>query len=299
MINSMTGYGRSEFVINSELYCIEIKTLNSKHIDVNLKTPSIYRQRESEIRQIIAKNLKRGKIDVFIWQQKKQNTSNYKINTEMLNLYYKQASDFNKERNKNQTWLTRLLKREKDILPAILNMPDIVQKVEDETSKDNWKEIRQGLIIAIESVKNFREQEGAKLQSDIVGAINNIKKLHKILIPISKKRIDRVKNKLKNNIMQLEGVSIDINRLEQELIYYLEKQDINEEIVRLEAHLDYFLSVIKEDSPNGKKLGFISQELGREINTIGSKASDLEMQKLVVKMKDELEKIKEQLLNVL
>ena len=299
MINSMTGYGRSEFVINSELYCIEIKTLNSKHIDVNLKTPSIYRQRESEIRQIIAKNLKRGKIDVFIWQQKKQNTSNYKINTEMLNLYYKQASDFTKERNKNQTWLTRLLKREKDILPAILNMPDIVQKVEDETSKDNWKEIRQGLIIAIESVKNFREQEGAKLQSDIVGAINNIKKLHKILIPISKKRIDRVKNKLKNNIMQLESVSIDINRLEQELIYYLEKQDINEEIVRLEAHLDYFLSVIKEDSPNGKKLGFISQELGREINTIGSKASDLEMQKLVVKMKDELEKIKEQLLNVL
>ena len=299
MINSMTGYGRSEFVINSELYCIEIKTLNSKHIDVNLKTPSIYRQRESEIRQIIAKNLKRGKIDVFIWQQKKQNTSNYKINTEMLNLYYKQASDFNKERNKNQTWLTRLLKREKDILPAILNMPDIVQKVEDETSKDNWKEIRQGLIIAIESVKNFREQEGAKLQSDIVGAINNIKKLHKILIPISKKRIDRVKNKLKNNIMQLEGVSIDINRLEQELIYYLEKQDINEEIVRLDAHLDYFLSVIKEESPNGKKLGFISQELGREINTIGSKASDLEMQKLVVKMKDELEKIKEQLLNVL
>ncbi len=295
----MTGYGRGEFVINSELYFIEIKTLNSKHIDVNLKTPSIYRQRESEIRQIIAKNLKRGKIDVFIWQQKKQNTSNYKINTEMLNLYYKQASDFNKEKNKNQTWLTRLLKREKDILPAILNMPDIVQKVEDETSKDNWKEIRQGLIIAIESVKNFREQEGAKLQSDIVGAINNIKKLHKILIPISKKRIDRVKNKLKNNIMQLEGVSIDINRLEQELIYYLEKQDINEEIVRLEAHLDYFLSVIKEESPNGKKLGFISQELGREINTIGSKASDLEMQKLVVKMKDELEKIKEQLLNVL
>ena len=295
----MTGYGRSEFVINSELYFIEIKTLNSKHIDVNLKTPSIYRQRESEIRQIIAKNLKRGKIDVFIWQQKKQNTSNYKINTEMLNLYYKQASDFNREKNKNQTWLTRLLKREKDILPAILNMPDIVQKVEDETSKDNWKEIRQGLIIAIESVKNFREQEGAKLQRDIVSAINNIKKLHKILIPISKKRIDRVKNKLKNNIMQLEGVSIDINRLEQELIYYLEKQDINEEIVRLEAHLDYFLSVIKEESPNGKKLGFISQELGREINTIGSKASDLEMQKLVVKMKDELEKIKEQLLNVL
>ena len=299
MINSMTGYGRSEFVINSELYFIEIKTLNSKHIDVNLKTPSIYRQRESEIRQIIAKNLKRGKIDVFIWQQKKQNTSNYKINTKMLNLYYKQASDFNKEKNKNQTWLTRLLKREKDILPAILNMPDIVQKVEDESSKDNWKEIKQGLIIAIESVKNFREQEGAKLQSDIVGAINNIKKLHKILTPISKKRIDRVKNKLKNNIMQLEGVSIDINRLEQELIYYLEKQDINEEIVRLEAHLDYFLSVIKEESPNGKKLGFISQELGREINTIGSKASDLEMQKLVVIMKDELEKIKEQLLNVL
>ena len=299
MINSMTGYGRSEFVINSELHFIEIKTLNSKHIDVNLKTPSIYRQRESEIRQIIAKNLKRGKIDVFIWQQKKQNTSNYKINTEMLNLYYKQASDFNKEKNKNQTWLTRLLKTEKDILPAILNMPDIVQKTEDETSKDNWKEIRQGLIIAIESVKSFREQEGAKLQSDIVGAINNIKKLHKILTPISKKRIDRVKNKLKNNIMQLEGVSIDINRLEQELIYYLEKQDINEEIVRLEAHLDYFLSVIKEESPNGKKLGFISQELGREINTIGSKASDLEMQKLVVKMKDELEKIKEQLLNVL
>ena len=295
----MTGYGRGEFVINSELYFIEIKTLNSKHIDVNLKTPSIYRQRESEIRQIIAKNLKRGKIDVFIWQQKKQNTSNYKINTEMLNLYYKQASDFNKEKNKNQTWLTRLLKREKDILPAILNMPDIVQKVEDETSKDNWKEIRQGLIIAIESVKNFREQEGAKLQSDIVSAINNIKKLHKILIPISKKRIDRVKNKLKNNIMQLEGVSIDINRLEQELIYYLEKQDINEEVVRLEAHLDYFLSVIKEESPNGKKLGFISQELGREINTIGSKASDLEIQKLVIKMKDELEKIKEQLLNVL
>ena len=295
----MTGYGRSEFVINSELHFIEIKTLNSKHIDVNLKTPSIYRQRESEIRQIIAKNLKRGKIDVFIWQQKKQNTSNYKINTEMLNLYYKQASDFNKEKNKNQTWLTRLLKTEKDILPAILNMPDIVQKTEDETSKDNWKEIRQGLIIAIESVKSFREQEGAKLQSDIVGAINNIKKLHKILTPISKKRIDRVKNKLKNNIMQLEGVSIDINRLEQELIYYLEKQDINEEIVRLEAHLDYFLSVIKEESPNGKKLGFISQELGREINTIGSKASDLEIQKLVVKMKDELEKIKEQLLNVL
>ena len=217
----------------------------------------------------------------------------------MLSLYYKQASDFNKEKNKNQTWLTRLLKREKDILPSILNMPDVVQKVEDETSKDNWKEIKQGLIIAIESVKNFREQEGAKLQSDIVGAINNIKKLHKILTPISKKRIDRVKNKLKNNIMQLEGVSIDINRLEQELIYYLEKQDINEEIVRLEAHLDYFLSVIKEESPNGKKLGFISQELGREINTIGSKASDLEMQKLVVKMKDELEKIKEQLLNVL
>ena len=290
----MTGYGKSELNLFNSNFIVEIKSLNSKQIDINIKIPSSYKYKEIEIRNSLSKKLTRGKIELSIWREKTKSSSNYKINTETLKNYHKEILDLSSVLN-----LSNKLLNSSDIIPALLKMPDSVIKEKELSKRSEWKKINDGIKIATKNLLEFRKQEGVSLEKDICLRTHKIKKYLSKLFPISKIRIKNVKNNLSKKIIKLKSKNIDENRLEQELIFYLEKQDITEETVRLNAHLDYFLKTIKLKSPNGKKLIFISQEIGREINTIGAKSYNAKMQKIVVEMKDELEKVKEQLLNVL
>ncbi len=290
----MTGYGKSELNLFNSNFIVEIKSLNSKQIDINIKIPSSYKDKEFEIRKSLSKKLTRGKIELSVWKEKTKSSSNYKINTETLKNYHKEILDLSSVLN-----LSNKLLNSSDIIPALLKMPDSVIKEKELSKRSEWKKINDGIRIATKNLLEFRKQEGLSLEKDICARIHKIKKYLSQLSPISKIRIKNVKNNLSKKILKLKSKNIDENRLEQELIFYLEKQDVTEETVRLNAHLDYFLKTIKLKSPNGKKLIFISQEIGREINTIGAKSYNAKMQKIVVEMKDELEKIKEQLLNVL
>jgi len=294
MLQSMTGYGKSELNLFNSNFIVEIKSLNSKQIDINIKIPSSYKDKEFEIRKSLSKKLTRGKIELSVWKEKTKSSSNYKINTETLKNYHKEILDLSSVLN-----LSNKLLNSSDIIPALLKMPDSVIKEKELSKRSEWKKINDGIRIATKNLLEFRKQEGLSLEKDICARIHKIKKYLSQLSPISKIRIKNVKNNLSKKILKLKSKNIDENRLEQELIFYLEKQDVTEETVRLNAHLDYFLKTIKLKSPNGKKLIFISQEIGREINTIGAKSYNAKMQKIVVEMKDELEKIKEQLLNVL
>ena len=293
-MQSMTGYGKAELNLFNSNFIVEIKSLNSKQIDINIKVPSSYKDKEIEIRKTLSKKLSRGKIELCIWKEKTKSSSNYKINTETLKNYHKEILDLSNILN-----LSNKLLNSSDIIPALLKMPDSVIKEKELAKRSEWKKINDCIKIAMTNLLEFRKQEGVSLEKDIYSRIHKLKKYLSQLSPISKMRIKNVKNNLSEKLIKLKSKNIDENRLEQELIFYLEKQDITEETVRLNAHLDYFLKTIKLKSPNGKKLIFISQEIGREINTIGAKSYNAKMQKIVVEMKDELEKVKEQLLNVL
>ena len=223
------------------------------------------------------------------------------LNTEVLKRYHQQILQLKKDLGlKWNMWtFTPFQAKSTDIIPALLKMPEVMQKGEEKADKNEWEEIAKGINIAIENILQFRLDEGGKLEEDITSRANILSKLLVEIAPLAKARIEKVKKSLADKLAEIDTKNIDENRFEQELIYYLEKQDITEEEVRLDAHLKYFTETMNTDSPNGKKLGFIAQEMGREINTIGSKSSDVDMQKIVVHMKDELEKIKEQLLNIL
>ena len=288
MIKSMTGYGKASINLDNTTFNLEVKSLNSKQIDINLKMPSIYRDQEIYLRNLISKKLQRGKIDFSIWRESSQST-NYTFNSELINRYYKQIKKITNELNTE----------ENNLLTTIMKFPDVIQKEEYQVSQIGWNSIQIGINNAITDLLKFRQDEGKKLESDIKLRISRLQELLTKIIPFSKKRIKKVKRNLHQKFELIDNLKIDENRLEQELIYYLEKQDISEEHVRLETHLSYFIETMKSASPNGKKLGFIAQEIGREINTIGSKSSEVNMQKIVIQMKDELEKIKEQLLNIL
>ena len=291
----MTGFGKAQLDFKQSIVNIEIRSLNSKHLDLNIKMPQVYREKELELKKYLTQKLVRGKIEVSI-QSDSFNSSRFTINTKKIKEYNQEILKLKKDLNlKNSSW--NFMRKSSDILPSLLKMPEAVIKREEKASQDDWNEVFDGVKIAIDELIKYRNNEGKDLEKDISHRINHISKLLEEIIPLSKERIEKIKTNLRQKLEQSE-VQFDANRFEQELIFYLEKQDITEEIVRLKSHLSYFLETIETSSPNGKKLGFICQEIGREINTIGSKSSNSEMQKLVVNMKDELEKIKEQLLNI-
>jgi len=289
MIQSMTGYGKAELNLTNANFTIEVRSLNSKQIDANVKMSSIYRDKEIGLRKLLSEKLQRGKIELSIWRESSESRAKYTLNTELVKEYFSQIHEITRSLSINSS----------DIMPSLLKMPDVLVKGEEKAEDNEWEEIAKGIDIAIGNILQFRLDEGEKLEADITARINMLSALLLDISPFAKERIKKVKKSLADKLAEIDTKNIDKNRFEQELIYYLEKQDITEEQVRLEAHLSYFIETMNSDVPNGKKLGFIGQEIGREINTIGSKSSDAEMQKIVVEMKDELEKIKEQLLNIL
>lgn len=291
MIKSMTGFGKAEFEVNNKKITIELKSLNSKQIDINTRIPALYREKEIEIRKAIAERLVRGKVDLTIYMENLGEESNSKINEPILKSYYEHLRAIS---------LQLQLPVDHSTLQAVMRLPDVV-KTEYETLDENeWKTIYAHLHQALDDIDRFREQEGKALEADIMDNVSKIRKLLDDIAPYERERIENVRTRLRENLEALkQSNSIDENRFEQELIFYLEKLDINEEKVRLANHCAYFGETAAQPGASGKKLGFISQEIGREINTIGSKANHSAIQHIVVQMKDHLERVKEQLLNVL
>ena len=294
----MTGYGRYELNLKHANFTIEVKSLNSKQLDTSVKISSIYRDKEITLRNLLSQKLKRGKVELSVWKEKQESSFKYSLNTLLIKDYFKQIQQLKKELETKGNIFT-MDSFESDLIPSLLKMPDVIQKGEDKADENEWKTIINGIHIAIDKLIKYRLDEGCKLEEDVSSRINKISILLHQIPPFAEERIIKVKKSLSKKLEEIDKKNIDENRLEQELIYYLEKQDITEEQVRLKTHLDYFTEVTNSEEPNGKKLGFIAQEIGREINTIGSKSSNADMQKIVVQMKDELEKIKEQLLNIL
>ena len=301
MLQSMTGYGKAKINVENTNFTIEVKSLNSKQTDINLKIPSCYRDKEVGLRNLLSEKLQRGKIDLLIWKQNSESSSTHIFNKKVIEQYYKQILNLKKRfkiKNEYLVFVPFNIKST-DIIPTLLSMPGVLVKEFGQANDIEWSAINKGITTAINDLVRFRLDEGKKLEDDIQLRILNVDKLLNEISPFEKARIEKVKNKLSERLAEIDTKNIDDSRFEQELIYYLEKQDITEEKVRLSAHLKYFIECMNSESPNGKKLVFIAQEIGREINTIGSKSSDVEMQKIVIQMKDELEKIKEQLLNIL
>lgn len=285
MIQSMTGYGKTVLQLPTKKITIELKSLNSKNLDLNVRIPSYYREKELEIRKKLAGALERGKIDFSIYIENNGGEVSSKVNESVVKEYMGQLRNIVSE-------------NEVELLKMAVRLPDALKTEREELDENEWNEITKALNETIDKIKEYRKDEGAALKDDFVLRISNIENLLNKVIEIDPQRIEQVKEKLKKGIAELEA-KVDQNRFEQELIYYIEKLDITEEKVRLKNHLEYFIKELNSNESNGKKLGFISQEIGREINTVGSKSNFADMQKLVVQMKDELEKIKEQNLNVL
>lgn len=287
----MTGFGRAEFEVNNKKFTIEIKSLNSKQIDINTRIPAIYREKDIEIRKLLSDKLERGKVDFNIYTESLGDESNSKINEPILKSYFNQLNKISADLN---------LPTDQSTLQAALRLPDVVKTEYQTLDEEEWAIILINIENAVADIDKFRVQEGNALKSDIERNIVLIQSLLTQIEPFEGHRIEALRTRLSENLdkLQING-NVDKNRFEQELIFYLEKLDINEEKVRLANHCEYFLETIAESVSTGKKLGFISQELGREINTIGSKANNTEIQRIVVQMKDYLERVKEQLLNVL
>ena len=285
MIQSMTGYGKSVLQLPTKKITIELKSLNSKNLDLNARMPSMYRAKELDIRKQIAKHLVRGKVDFSLYVEITGEDTSSKINKTVVKEYIKQLKDVV---DGNET----------ELLKMAVRMPDAITTERDEIDENEWNAIQNEIDTALENIKIYRKDEGETLKQDFEARITTLRDLLNEVIKIDPERIDGVRARLEKGISDIKE-KVDENRFEQELVYYIEKFDITEEKVRLDNHLDYFVSSLDSNDSNGKKLGFISQEIGREINTIGSKSNYAPMQKLVVQMKDELEKIKEQMLNVL
>ena len=283
MIQSMTGYGKSEVQTENRKITIEIKSLNSKNLDINARFPTIYKEKEMDVRKWLSKELLRGKIDVMFYVETTGEETSTRINKGIVESYLDQLEG---------------IRKEADILSIAMRLPDVLKTEKEELDETEWRKIEEGLSRAIDQLNDFRSSEGMELKRDFELRISILEKKLQEVMRMDPERLETVRIRLEKAIQEIKQ-NVDENRFEQELIYYLEKFDITEEKVRLNKHLSYFLYSLNEEMSNGKKLGFISQEIGREINTIGSKANYAPMQKLVVEMKDELEKIKEQLLNVL
>ena len=285
MIQSMTGYGKEVVQLPSKTITIEIKSLNSKGLDLNTRVPAAYREKELEMRDLLAKSLQRGKIDFSIYIEVTGEATTAQLNEVVVKQYIKQ--------------LANIVNGDPiELLKMAIRMPDALKTEKEEIDEKEYTAILKGTNKALKAINKYRSDEGSVLEKDFMERIKSISKLLEDVIAIDPERIPAVKERLYKAISELKE-KVDENRFEQELVYYLEKYDITEEKVRLKNHLDYFENTINSEDSNGKKLGFITQEIGREINTIGSKANYAPMQQLVVQMKDELEKIKEQALNVL
>lgn len=291
MILSMTGYGKASIAHKDKKITVEIKSLNSKTFDLSARIAPLYREREMEIRNILSKSIERGKVDFSIWIEKENGNDATPINAALVNNYYEQIKTISSQTG---------IEEPKDWFSLLLRMPEVMTRTEvEELIEDEWKAVQNAVNLALEQFTNFRKQEGLALYNKFTEKINNIAQLLKDIEPYEQMRVEKIKQRILDGLKTLPEVDYDKNRLEQELIYYIEKLDINEEKQRLTNHLKYFIDTMNEGHGQGKKLGFIAQEMGREINTTGSKSNQAEMQNIVVRMKDELEQIKEQVLNIL
>lgn len=287
----MTGYGKSTAVFRNKKIHVEIKSLNSKALDLSTRIAPLYREKEMEIRSMISKTLERGKVDFSIWIEKDESQAAAPINRSVLDNYFQQISSISKERQ---------IPLPADWFATLLRLPDVMTRTEvEEFEEEEWTVVLSTITSAIDKLMAFRSQEGEALQKKFTEKIERIGELLKSIEPYEQCRTERIRQRLIDALEAIPGVEYDKNRLEQEMIYYIEKLDINEEKQRLSNHLNYFMETMNNGHGQGKKLGFIAQEMGREINTTGSKSNLAEMQNIVVMMKDELEQIKEQVLNVM
>lgn len=291
MMKSMTGFGKAAAILNGKNYEIEIKSLNGKSLDINTKLPANYKERELEMRSIVGERLERGKIDFSLTVTVVSGGEAVKVNEELLASYFNTMSQITDRLNfkPDQTQL----------FTTLLRFPDVLRNDPEPLDENEWEFVKALLIKAVDALDNFRTQEGQNLKGDFVKRTNLILEYLSRVEPFEKQRVEQIKERIASRFEELKGLDVDRNRFEQELIYYIEKLDITEEKIRLKNHCNYFIETIDAQEAPGKKLGFIAQEMGREINTLGSKANDSDIQKIVVMMKDELEKIKEQVLNIL
>ncbi len=287
----MTGYGKAVVAYKDKKINVEIKSLNSKALDLNARIAPLYREKEMEMRQMVAQALIRGKVDFSIWIEKEEGVDATPINKALVGNYFSQMQNLAKEFG---------IPEPSDWFASLMRMPDVMTKTDVEVLTDEeWAVVRQAIEQALTAIVDFRIQEGAALQKKFTEKIDNIGALLASIEPYEQSRVEKIRNRIIEGLKSIPEVEYDKNRLEQELIYYIEKLDISEEKQRLSNHLKYFRETMEEEAGQGKKLGFIAQEMGREINTTGSKSNHAEMQNIVVKMKDELEQIKEQVLNAL
>ena len=291
MIQSMTGYGKAVVAYKDKKIHAEVKSLNSKQLDLNTRMAPLYREKEMEVRQMVAEALIRGKVDMSVWIEKDTAVDPTPINTALVENYYNQIKTISDKIG---------IPVPEDWFYTLLRMPDVLTKTDvEELDDEEWQAVKQAVGEALKNLVDFRIQEGAALEKKFTEKVDNIQCLLAEIEPFEKGRVEKIKARIIDGLQQIPGVDYDKNRMEQELIYYIEKLDISEEKQRLTNHLKYFRDTMREPAGQGKKLGFIAQEMGREINTTGSKSNQAEMQNIVVKMKDELEQIKEQVLNAL
>jgi TIGR00255 family protein len=290
MIQSMTGFGKVTAELPDKKIAIEIKALNSKQLDLFTRIPFIYREKEMEIRSLLSQKLERGKIELIISVENIGKDTATKINTATIESYKKQIEEIAETLN---------IDRPTEWFPTLMRLPDVIKTETAEVDENEWDTLSKTINETIKKFCEFRIQEGDMLCKLFTQKISNIHELLKQIEPYEKERLEKIKARITENLQKLTDVQVDSNRLEQEMIYYIEKLDINEEKTRLDNHLKYFMETLNNHHGQGKKLGFIAQEIGREVNTLGSKSNHAEMQQIVVQMKDELEQIKEQILNVL
>lgn len=286
----MTGFGKTTCEVGSKKITIEIKSLNSKQLDLFSRVPNSYKEKELELRNIVSQRLERGKIEFSIFVESLNGDTTTQINQALLENYYTQIKSMSSKLG---------VAEPADWMPLLLRMPDVMKTEIQEVEEEDWLQVKAAFEKAVDGLVEFRTREGESLSAVFEQKIANIRALLVTIDPFEKERVEKIKQRIMDNLAEIKSVEYDKNRFEQEMIYYIEKLDVNEEKNRLRQHLTYFEETMKADGYAGKKLGFIAQEIGREINTLGSKSNHSEMQKIVVKMKDELEQIKEQVLNVL
>jgi len=289
MIQSMTGFGRATLILPQKKISVEVKSLNSKQVDINTRIPSFYKEKELEVRSLLSSTLRRGKIELSIFIENTDTNAQYKINKDLVGEYMRSLQDLGNEKIAGG-----------ELLSIAMRLPDAMKVEREEIDEKEWSAIMEVVKEALDSLIAYRKAEGLSLENDIKEQISRIDSLHNDVPKYEQERISTIKDRISTKLNDvLQSVDFDQNRLEQEMIYFIEKLDVSEEKVRLKNHCAYFIETMNSNESSGKKLGFISQELGREINTLGSKANHTEIQKIVVQMKDSLEKIKEQVLNVL
>ncbi len=290
MVLSMTGFGKATCEVESKKITIEIKSLNSKQLDLFSRVPNVYKEKELDLRNIVSQKLERGKVEFSLMIESINASNATQINQALVKEYYAQIKGLSDSLG---------IAEPADWLSLLLRMPDVMKSETQELDEIEWETVKSTFIKAVDALIDFRKREGQSLEAVFVQKISNIRNLLATIDPFENERVAKIKSRIMDNLNEMKGVEYDKNRFEQEMIYYIEKLDVNEEKNRLRQHLNYFEETMKAEGSVGKKLGFIAQEIGREINTLGSKSNHCEMQKIVVKMKDELEQIKEQVLNVL